>query len=103
MLGHYGEAPQYCEPWINKEIVLQNLYSPAMWSIFQIQDILGINGDLRRANPQEERINVPSDPNYVWGYRMHINLEKLLKEEAFNEEVKKYVVESNRAHGLKEE
>ncbi len=44
MLGHYGEAPYFCEPWINKEIILQNLYSPAMWSIFLLQDLLGING-----------------------------------------------------------
>ncbi|MDQ6905065.1 MAG: 4-alpha-glucanotransferase, partial [Bacteroidota bacterium] len=30
ILGHYGEAPFFCEPWINKEIILQHLYSPAM-------------------------------------------------------------------------
>ncbi len=40
-LGHHGEAPQQCEPWINKQIVEQHLYSPAMWSIFQLQDIIG--------------------------------------------------------------
>lgn len=96
MLGHYGEAPQFCEPWINKEIVLQNLYSPAMWSIFQLQDLLGINGNIRRVNPAEERINVPSDAHHVWGYRMHLNLEDLLKENDFNTEVEKYVMESGR-------
>ncbi len=96
MLGHYGEAPFYCEPWINKEILLQHLYSPAMWSIFLLQDLLGMNGKIRRENPHDERINIPSDPNHFWQYRMHINLEDLLKEDDFNEEIKKYVKESGR-------
>jgi 4-alpha-glucanotransferase len=96
MLGHYGEAPYFCEPWINKEIILQNLYSPAMWSIFLLQDLIGINGNIRRENPHEERINIPSDPNHYWGYRMHLNLEDLLKENEFNDEIKKYVMESGR-------
>ena len=96
MLGHYGEAPFFCEPWINKEIVLQNLYSPAMWSIFLLQDLIGINGKIRRDNPHDERINIPSDPNHYWGYRIHLNLEDLLKEKEFNEEIKKYVKESGR-------
>ncbi|MEP6927621.1 MAG: 4-alpha-glucanotransferase [Ginsengibacter sp.] len=96
MLGHYGQAPYYCEPWINKEIVLQHLYSPAMWSVFQLQDLLGMNGKIRRENPNDERINIPSDPNHFWQYRMHINLEDLLKENEFNEEIKKYVIESGR-------
>ncbi len=96
ILGHYGEAPYYCEPWINKEIVLQHLYSPAMWSIFQMQDLLGINGNIRLENPHSERINIPSDPNHYWHYRMHIRLEDLLKENEFNEELKKYVNESGR-------
>jgi 4-alpha-glucanotransferase len=98
MLGHYGEAPFFCEGWINKEIVLQHLYSPAMWSIFQLQDLLGIDEKLRRENPNDERINVPSDPNHHWHYRIHIGLEKLLKEKSFNEEIKKYIVESGRNH-----
>ena len=96
MLGHYGEAPFFCEPWINKEIVLQHLYSPAMWSIFLLQDLLGINGKLRRENPHDERINVPSNPNHFWHYRMHLNLEDLIKESEFNEEIRKYVKESGR-------
>ena len=96
MLGHYGEAPQFCEPWINREIVLQHLYSPAMWSIFLLQDLLGINGKIRRVHPNEERINVPSEANHFWQYRMHLNLEDLLKEKEFNDEVKKYVKESGR-------
>lgn len=96
MLGQYGEAPLYCEAWINKRIVLQHLYSPAMWSIFQLSDLLGIDEDIRREFPQEERINIPSDPNHYWHYRMHLNLEELLKKNDFNNDLKKNIEESGR-------
>jgi len=96
IMGHYGEAPYFCEWWINKEIILQHLYSPAMWSIFQIQDLLGMSQTLRRENPMEERINQPADPKHLWKYRMHINLEDLVKEKEFNEELKKNIVASGR-------
>ncbi len=90
-LGHAGESPFYCEDWINKEIVLQHLYSPAMWSIFQLQDLLGISSELRRENPEDERINIPSNPDHYWRYRVHLYLEDLLKAKSFNEELKGYV------------
>ncbi len=95
-LGQNGEAPFYCEPWINKQIIEQHLYSPAMWSIFQWQDLMGIDGELRRANPQEERINVPANPHYYWNYRMHITLEELAIAEDFNSELKEMVKKSGR-------
>lgn len=96
MMGQAGEAPVYCEPSINKEIVLQHLYSPAMWAVFQLQDLLGMNGKLRRKNPNEERINNPADNNHIWNYRMHLNLEDLIKETKFNEELKGYIKTSGR-------
>jgi len=88
LMGHFGDAPPYCEPWINKEILVQHLYSPAMWSIFQLQDLLGIDAGLRREDPRAERINVPADPNHYWNYRMHIDLEDLAKANAFNDTLK---------------
>lgn len=96
VLNQWGEAPTYCESWINRAIVLQHLYSPAMWSIFQLQDILGMSETLRRENPQEERINNPANPKHYWQYRMHISLEDLIKEKEFNEELKGYVMNSGR-------
>ena len=95
-LGHGGEAPVYCEPWINRQIVEQHLYSPAMWSIFQLQDLMGIDGDIRRKNPQDERINVPAIPNYYWNYRVHLSLEDLMEENNFNSELKETIVASGR-------
>ena len=96
ILGHTGAAPVYCEPWINKEIIVQHLHSPAMWSIFQIQDLMGMSDELRRENPHEERINQPSDPEHYWNYRFHIYLEDLIRENGFNEELRSLIVESGR-------
>ncbi len=95
-LGHDGTAPIYCSAWINREILMQHLYSPAMWSIFQLQDIMGISDLLRRKNPQDERINIPADPKHYWRYRMHISLEDLIKESNFTEQLKSYVDISGR-------
>ncbi len=96
LMGHDGEPPALCEPWINKEIIMQHLYSPAMWSVFQLQDLMGMSDSFRREDPLEERINNPSQSEHYWNYRMHINLEDLLKESAFNTELKGYVEASGR-------
>ncbi len=84
-LGQWGEAPFFCEAWINKAIVLQHLFSPAMWSIFQLQDILGMDETLRRENPNDERINIPANPQHYWRYRMQMTLEELMQATNFNE------------------
>lgn len=93
-LGQSGTTPFYCEAWINKAIVMQHLYSPAMWCVFQMQDLLGIDPLLRRTHPAEERINIPADPNHYWNYRMHINLEDLADANGFNDELA-YIIKSS--------
>lgn len=95
-MQHPGLAPYYCEPWVNKAVVIQHLYSSAMWSVFLLQDLMGIDGKLRREIPQEERINVPAIPRYYWRYRMHLTLEQLLKEDDFNNELRSYIRSSGR-------
>lgn len=95
-LGQTGEAPAVCEGWINKVIVEQHLLSPAMWSVFQLQDLLGMDEDMRKEDHLSERINVPAINNHFWNYRMHIRLEDLLKENDFNEELKKSIESSGR-------
>lgn len=97
VLEAWGAAPFYCEPWVARAIILQHLYAPAMWSIFQLQDLLAMSDDLRREDPEAERINNPADPDHYWNYRMHISLEDLLQEDAFNSELKEYVHNSGRA------
>ena len=96
VLEQWGDAPYFCESWINRAIILQHLYSPAMWSIFQLQDIFGMNDALRRDNPQEERINNPANSKNYWQYRMHIPLEELIKNDEFNQELNGYISNSGR-------
>jgi 4-alpha-glucanotransferase len=96
-LGQQGEAPFFCEAWINNAIVLQHLYSPAMWSIFQLQDIMGSDPAIRRENPNDERINVPANPKHYWRYRMHHSLEDLMGFEVFNQNLGKSIKASGRS------
>jgi 4-alpha-glucanotransferase len=95
-LGQWGTAPFFCEPWINRIVIQQHLYSPAMWSIFQLQDLMGINGEIRRQNPADERINIPADPKHYWRYRMHISLEDLANRADFNNDLKILVQKAGR-------
>jgi 4-alpha-glucanotransferase len=95
-LGQWGDAPYYCEAWINKAIVLQHLYSPAMWSVFQIQDLMGMNEKIRREDPLEEQINVPANPNHYWCYRMHTTIEELMSADDFNQELLTFIHKSGR-------
>ncbi len=96
IMGQDGAAPYFCEPWINRVVVAQHLNSPAMWGIFQLQDLMGMDGDLRRESPEDERINVPANPKHYWRYRMHLTLEELAGEASFNAGLKDMVFESGR-------
>lgn len=84
ILGHNGDAPYFAEPWICREIINQHLYSPAMWTIFPIQDLIAMDGDLRWDETDKERINVPSDEKNKWRYRMILSMEELLAAEDYN-------------------
>lgn len=96
VLNHSGAAPFYCEANLNQQIVAQHLFSPAMWCIFQFQDILGSDETLRRQNPDEERINIPADPKHYWRYRMHLTLEDLITKKEFNNKLQITVAASGR-------
>ena len=64
-----------------------HMHSPSMLAIIPLQDWFSIDGNIRRNNPVEERINVPANPRNYWRYRMHITIEDLLKNSDFNERV----------------
>jgi 4-alpha-glucanotransferase len=95
-LNRPGGAPATCEAWINQAIVRQHLESPAMWSIFQLQDLLGMDELLRRKNPDDERINEPVNPKHYWRYRMHLTLEALIKSASFNTRLREQLRQSGR-------
>jgi 4-alpha-glucanotransferase len=97
MLGHWRQlAPYYAEPWVIREMLVQHLHSPAMWAIFPLQDLLAMDNHLRRANPHDEQINVPSNPQHFWKYRLHLPLEELNDAVGLNEQLRALVAESGR-------
>ena len=97
ILEYQGKAPESCEPEICKKIINQHLQSPSMWTIFPIQDILGISKKLRRqGDPKKEQINNPANPYHRWNFRMHINIEALIEEKEFNSEIAEMIKESRR-------
>lgn len=76
-----------CSPSEVKDIIRVHLESPAMLTILPLQDWLALTEHLRLENPEDERINTPSDPNNKWRYRMNISLEDLKKESHLNGEI----------------
>ncbi len=96
LMEREGTAPFYCEPWLCREIIVQHLNAPAMWSVFLLQDLLAMDDELRRENPAEERINIPADTNHNWNYRMHISLEDILKHKLFTTNLKAIIRQSGR-------
>jgi 4-alpha-glucanotransferase len=52
-----------------------------------LQDWLSIDEKIRLADPDKERINIPANPRHYWRYRMHLNIEDLMKNKEFNEMV----------------
>lgn len=95
-LGMQGPAPEKCEQWIAEKIIEQHLDSEAMWVILPWQDWMATETKLCLEHPFAERINVPSNPRNFWCYRMHISLEKLLKETKFNNKLKNMIEKSGR-------
>lgn len=96
LLGHEGPAPYFCEPWICREIIAQHLYSPSMWAIFPIQDLVGMDSTLRKQDAKAEQINDPSNPNHYWKFRFHKNIEDLIEEKEFNQSLLEMITQSGR-------
>ena len=96
VLGAWGDAPYFCEPWICEQVVAMHLKSPAMLTVLPWQDWVAMDGELRRENPNDERINVPANSRHYWRYRMHMTLEELLEAENLNKMISQKIAESGR-------
>ncbi len=96
ILGQEGKFPEKMEPWLAREIIFRHLASPAMWTIFPIQDILAMNAKLRYNDVRGERINIPSVAQNYWRYRMYPKIEDLLSEKKFNSELASMISENGR-------
>ncbi len=93
-LWQHGDAPAHANNHMVRAVILQHLASPAMWAVFQLQDLFAMNESLRLEDPYAERINVPGDAKHFWRFRMHISIEALIKNDTFNHELK-YLIEAN--------
>ena len=51
---------------------------------------------LRLPDVNGERINIPANPRHYWRYRMHLNIEQLLEENDFNNEIAEMIISSGR-------
>ena len=96
ILGNQGEAPYFCEPWICRQILEQHVWSPAMLTILPLQDWLSMDPQLRREDPNVERINVPANSRHYWRYRMHLTLEQLTAADEFNSTLSDMIAASGR-------
>lgn len=95
-LQHAGEPPAFAEAEICEQIIEKHLQSPAIFSVFLMQDILASNASLRKENPHTERINIPANANHYWNYRMHISLEAIMKEKDWLKQIKQLVKNNHR-------
>ncbi|MBO7305792.1 MAG: 4-alpha-glucanotransferase, partial [Bacteroidales bacterium] len=71
-----------------RKVIEENLKASSMFVILPLQDWLAMDEQLRAKNPNDERINVPSNPFHYWKYRMHLNLEELCAAKEFNHKIK---------------
>ncbi|MDH6355310.1 4-alpha-glucanotransferase [Dysgonomonas sp. PH5-45] len=87
VLRKEGNAPLECTVDLCWQIIMNHLNSPAMLAILPLQDWLAIDDRLKRPDAEEEIINNPANPNHYWQYRMHLNIEDLLKASEFNSRI----------------
>lgn len=84
-LHWFGVPSDDCTPDIVKAIVDDHLSAPSMLAIFPIQDLIGMDGNLRNPYAGAEQINVPADPDHIWKFRFHMPVEQMLEIHSFND------------------
>jgi 4-alpha-glucanotransferase len=96
VLGHWEQTPEKAPGWVCEEVVRRHLESPSLLCILAFQDWLGMDEQLRYPVADFERINVPANPRHYWRYRMHLTLEDLLQQHAFNTKLRTLIDETAR-------
>ena len=96
MLQKEGRAPEQLPAHLAEEIIARHLYCPSMLCLLSLQDWLAMDMELRSKKPQDERINVPSDPFNRWQWRMHLTIEQLLEATKYNNKVRTMIHRSKR-------
>lgn len=95
-LQKYGAAPHPLPGWLARDIISRHLMCPSMLCVLSVQDWLSIDEGLRLPDAGAERINIPANPKHYWRYRMHVNIEDLLNNSEFNQNVTDLIRESGR-------
>jgi len=96
MLYHEGNAPHPLPGWLARDIVSRQLASPSMLCVLSIQDWLAMDERIRLDDADAERINIPANPHHYWRYRMHINIENLMADKSFTENIRNLIVHNGR-------
>ena len=91
-----GIAPLQLTEELAEAIIEQHLSSPSMFALFLLQDLLSLDGSLRRKDCKEERINDPAILHHRWNFRFHLKVEELLNHRAFQEKIRNLVRRSGR-------
>jgi 4-alpha-glucanotransferase len=77
-LGVTGPCPEEMTPDLLRKIVSHCCTASSLLVIFQIQDLLDMDGSLWSADPREDRINIPGTINdHNWTWRMPRSIEEL--------------------------
>lgn len=96
MLQKEGCAPDVLPANVAEEVVARHLYCPSMLCILSLQDWFAIDVSLHSPNVRDERINIPSNPNNKWKYRMPITIERLLSHDTYNNKLRMMINRSKR-------
>jgi 4-alpha-glucanotransferase len=94
-----GEPPGGCSPKTVRAVIRQHLNSPSMLAIFSIQDIIGMSNTLPQRDAEEETINVPSNPEHYWRYRMHVSVSELAQDDELTSVLRAMIGASGRLRG----
>lgn len=97
VLHRGGDVPTDAPGWVCEEIVRRHLESPSLLCILALQDWFAIDEHLRLPDAEAERINVPANPRHYWRYRMHLSIESLMQQTAFNQRLTGLITQSGRA------
>ena len=83
-----GPVPAELSAQQVEQILHHQLDFGGMWTIYPLQDLLGMDAPLRHPDPATERINVPAIIPHYWRWRSHVSMEELEKADGFTERVR---------------
>lgn len=96
VLGRHDAAPHPLPAWLARDIMLRNLQAASMLCVLSLQDWLAVSEELRLPDANAERINIPANPHHYWRYRMHLDIDDMLKDHRFCDDIAEMVIQSGR-------